>query len=189
MNLHLGINEIVWHSLRSFKFHLHILLISGVVLFVTHFGSALYRDNVGSFQCKYMKYEKKIYKKYKAMVKRSLEYKFGWSCDQRFFIFILLFVTYICFWKKKIQNYKHNLALCSFRYRKCDVKNIYFCPVLKYTHIWTCLPFWWVIKKMKLEMVIKKMKLEMLLFIFIVKYMWFRVIQMYFLISQMISSF
>lgn len=59
MNLHLGINEIVWHSVRSFKFHLHILLISGVVLFVTHFGSALYRDNVGSFQCKYMKYEKK----------------------------------------------------------------------------------------------------------------------------------
>lgn len=85
MNLHLGINEIVWHSVRSFKFHLHILLILGVVLFVTHFGSALYRDNVGSFQCKYMKYEeKKIYKKYKAMVKRSLEYEFGWSCDQVF---------------------------------------------------------------------------------------------------------
>lgn len=188
MNLHLGINEIVWHSVRSFKFHLHILLISGVVLFVTHFGSALYRDNVGSFQCKYcfnemIVYEiwkKYIYKKYKAMVKRSLEYEFGWSCDQRFFIFILLFVTYICFWKKKIQNYKHNLALCSFRYRKCDVKYISFCPVLKYTHIWTCLPFCWVIKKMKLEM---------LLFIFIVKYMWFTVIQMYFLISQMISSF
>lgn len=98
----------------------------------------------------------------------------------RFFIFILLFVTYICFWRKKIQNYKHNLALCSFRYRKCDVKYISFCPGFKYTHIWTCLPFCWVIKKMKLEM---------LLFIFIVKYMWFTVIQMYLLISQMISTF
>lgn len=37
------------------------------------------------------------------MVKRSLEYEFGWLCDQRFFIFILLFVTYICFWKKKFR--------------------------------------------------------------------------------------
>lgn len=180
MNLHLGINEIVWHSVRSFKFNLHILLILGVVLFVTHFGSALYRDNVGSFQCKYMKYEeKKIYKKYKAMVKRSLEYEFGWSCDQVFYFYSIVCDLYL-FLKKKIQNYKHNFAVCSFRYRKCDVKYISFCPGFKYTHIWTCLPFCWVIKKMKLEM---------LLFIFIVKYMWFTVIQMYFLISQMISTF
>lgn len=100
MNLHLGINEIVWHSVRSFKFHLHILLISGVVLFVTHFGSALYRDNVGSFQCKYMKYEKKIYKKYKAMVKRSLEYEFGWSCDQVFYFYTIVCDLYL-FLKKK----------------------------------------------------------------------------------------
>lgn len=154
MNLHLGINEIVWHSVRSFKFHLHILLISGVVLFVTHFGSALYRDNVGSFQCKYMKYEKK---------KSIRNIKQWWNVHLnmnlvghviRFFIFILLFVTYICFWRKKIQNYKHNLALCSFRYRKCDVKYVSFCPVLKYTHIWTCLPFCWVIKNFSDDIVI-----------------------------------
>lgn len=128
MNLHLGINEIVWHSVRSFKFHLHILLISGVVLFVTHFGSALYRDNVGSFQCKYcfnemIVYEiwkKKIYKKFKAMVKRSLEYEFGWSCDQRFFIFILLFVTYICFWKKK----KFRIINITLHYAVFAIENV-----------------------------------------------------------------
>lgn len=145
MNLHLGINEIVWHSVRSFKFHLHILLISGVVLFVTHFGSALYRDNVGSFQCKYCFNEMIVYEIWKKKSIRNI--KQWWNVHlnmnlvghviKGFFIFILLFVTYICFWKKKFQNYKHNLALCSFRYRKCDVKYISFCPVLKYTHIWT----------------------------------------------------
>lgn len=37
-----------------------------------------------------MKYEKKIYKKYKAMVKRSLEYEFGWSCDQVFYFYTIV---------------------------------------------------------------------------------------------------
>lgn len=49
MNIYLGINEIVWYSVRSFKFYLYIFLILGVVLFVMYFGSVLYRDNVGSF--------------------------------------------------------------------------------------------------------------------------------------------
>lgn len=43
--------------------------------------------------------KKKIYKKYKAMVKRSLEYEFGWSCDQ-----VFNFYTIVCdlyFLKKK----------------------------------------------------------------------------------------
>lgn len=68
------------------------------------------------------------------MVKRSLEYEFGWSCDQVFYFYTIVCDLYL-FLKKKNQNYKHNLALCSFRYRKCDVKYISFCPVLKYTHI------------------------------------------------------
>lgn len=187
MNLHLGINEIVWHSVRSFKFHLHILLISGVVLFVTHYGSALYRDNVGSFQCKYCFNEMIVYEIWKKKSIRNIKQWWNVHLNMNLVSHVIkgFLFLYYCLWlifvfeKKKIQNYKHNLALCSFRYRKCDVKYISFCPVLKYTHIWTCLPFCWVIKKMKLEM----------LFIFIVKYMWFTVIQMYFLISQMISSF
>lgn len=73
MNLHLGLNEIVWHSVRSFKFHLHILLISGVVLFVTHFGSALYRDNVGSFQCKYCFNEMIVYEIWKKKSIRNIK--------------------------------------------------------------------------------------------------------------------
>lgn len=48
-----------------------------------------------------MKYEKKIYKKYKAMVKRSLEYEFGWLCDQRFFYFYTIVCDLYLFLKKK----------------------------------------------------------------------------------------
>lgn len=47
-----------------------------------------------------MKYEKKIYKKYKAMVKRSLEYEFGWSCDQVFYFYTIVCDLYF-FLKKK----------------------------------------------------------------------------------------
>lgn len=54
----LYINEIIWYS----EFYLFIFFILGLVIYVMVLSSVLYRDNVGSFLCKYMK-ENLLYNK------------------------------------------------------------------------------------------------------------------------------